>query len=412
MSAEDMANGAAVSDGAFRVLRWLTFSLFFLFALTSESVGVIIPEIIHLFDLSMTAAGSFHYATMSGIALGGLLLGTIADRIGAKSGILVGLAVFGASCAAFGFTSQFSMFVVLLFVGGLAIAMFKTAALALISDISASRGQHTRLMNLVEGFFGIGAIVGPAMVAWLISEGYSWIWLYLFAAVLCGVTAIMTLRSPFPERRKVDDSASKSHLADQIVALRDPYVLGFSLAAILYVGVETAIYVWMPTVLDAHAREWPVLAAYALSIFFVLRATGRFLGAWLLDILPWEKVIAVNAVLILICFLVALADQERLAVFALPFSGLFMSVIYPTINSKALSGFPKARHGSIAGIVLFFTCISAVVAPLVMGLVSDAYGDPIEGFKVAVGFAILLAAGAVYNLWFRPAEVRLAGQGD
>jgi len=43
-------------------------------------------------------------------------------------------------------------------------------------------------------------------------------------------------------------------------------------------------------------------------------------------------------------------------VYLLALSGLFMSVIYPTLNSKGISCFPKAEHGAIAGVILFFTC--------------------------------------------------------
>ena len=90
-----------------RILRWLTFSLFFLFALTSESVGVIIPAVIAEFKIGMTVAGMFHYATMAGIALGGVVLGSVIDRLGAKQGILIGLAAFGVSCALFAVTHRF-----------------------------------------------------------------------------------------------------------------------------------------------------------------------------------------------------------------------------------------------------------------------------------------------------------------
>ena len=64
----------------------------------------------------------------------------------------------------------------------------------------------------------------------------------------------------------------------------------------------------------------------------------------------------------------------ELAVYLLPLSGLFMSVIYPTINSKGISCFPKSEHGAVAGVILFFTCVSAALGPLAMGAVSDAMG--------------------------------------
>src|SRR3954463_9242634 len=41
------------------------------------------------------------------------------------------------------------------------------------------------------------------------------------------------------------------------------------------------------------------------------------------------------------------------------------------ISSASDSG---DRHGAAAGVILFFTCVSAVVAPLAIGAVGDAFG--------------------------------------
>ncbi len=88
-----------------------------------------------------------------------------------------------------------------------------------------------------------------------------------------------------------------------------------------------------------------------------------------------------------------------------------MSVIYPTINSKGISCVPKSEHGAAAGVILFYTCISAVLAPLAMGAVSDAMGGPIYGFALATGFSALLFVGLLLNQIFNPAG-RIFEQAD
>jgi fucose permease len=79
-----------------------------------------------------------------------------------------------------------------------------------------------------------------------------------------------------------------------------------------------------------------------------------------------------------------------------------MSVIYPTLNSKGISCLPKSEHGAGAGVILFFTCVSAVAAPLAIGAVGDTFGHIIYGFWLATGFAVLLFAGAVMNWLVNP----------
>ena len=108
--------------------------------------------------------------------------------------------------------------------------------------------------------------------------------------------------------------------------------------------------------------------------------------------------------MILVCFAISIAGGVAWGVYSLPLSGLFMSVIYPTINSKGISCVPKSQHGGAAGVILFYTCISAVLAPLAMGAVSDAMGGPLYGFMLATGFAALLFLGLLLNGAFNPAE--------
>src|SRR5437016_10848920 len=112
------------------LIKTLTYVMFMMFAMTTDSVGLIIPEIIKTFQLSLTAAGTFQYATMTGIALAGLLLGQLADRFGRRPTIIVGLTLFATACFLFAAGNTFLFFAALMGLSGIAIGVFKTAALA------------------------------------------------------------------------------------------------------------------------------------------------------------------------------------------------------------------------------------------------------------------------------------------
>jgi len=178
--------------------------------------------------------------------------------------------------------------------------------------------------------------------------------------------------------------------------------------AFLYVAVECAVYVWMPTLVEKYEGSLILIATYSLTIFFVLRASGRFIGVWLLSRFNWSLVLSIFSFLILLCFLGSVIGGLEMAIVLLPLSGLFMSVIYPTINSKGISCFPKAKHGSVAGVILFFTAAGAAIGPLAMGGVSDLFGhNAIYGFILATVFAALLFTGTIINLIFNPTKARL-----
>jgi fucose permease len=387
-----------------RLIRWLTCLMFFTFAMTTDAVGSVIPRIIEEYRLSMTAASAFQYATMTGIAVGALLLGFLADRLGRKRTIIVGLALYGASSLVFAASDRFVAFVFLLGLGGLGISVFKIGALALVGDVSVSTIAHTRFMNTIEGFFAVGAIVGPAIVATLSGAGWSWKWLYVIAAAICVALVAMAGRAQYPRTR---GHAERANLAQMVAVMRDPLALAVSALVVLYVAVEGAVYVWMPTYLLGYDGPLTWLPAYALSLFFVLRAVGRFVGAWLLARVSWTAALALFGAAILACFVGSLVLGVERAAWLLPLSGLFMSIMYPTLNSKGISCFPKSQHGAAAGVILFFTAAAAALAPLAMAAVSDAYGSTRAGFVLATGFAVLLCAGLLANWLLDPARRRL-----
>lgn len=376
----------------------LTYAMFFMFAMTTDAVGEIIKIAKGDMNLTNTQASAFHWATMMAIALSGILFGYFADKFGRKRTIIAGLSLYGMASAAFFLGSSFQLYFTLLFISGLAIGIFKTAALALISDITTSTEEHTRTMNALEGFFGIGAILGPLLVVTLHARGISWTYLYLFAAALCLVMIIWAAFTKYPETKKTSDEPI--NLWKSFALMNNKYAMGFSMAIALYVAAEVSIFVWLPSYLEGYSgaqiATW--LATYAVMVFFVFRALGRFLGVWILKHVKWTTVMMVFSGIIFTCFAASAFFGQTTAAFLMPLSGLFMSMMYPTLNSKGISCFPKSQHGAVAGLILFFTAVSAAAIAPIMGFVADSFGGDMRyGFILAAGLAGLLFLGMIYN---------------
>ena len=409
-------------DPSSRMIRWLTYLMFMMFAMTSDSVGEIIKEVKVAFSVTNAQASLMHSLPMLGIALSGLFLGFLADKLGRKPTIIIGLALFGLARYSFLIANDFVLIVSLMSLSGVAVGIFKTGALALIGDISTSTKQHTATMNGAEAFFGVGAIIGPLIVAYLIHQGVAWQWLYVIAGGVCTLLIIGALLVKYPAyTRDTASGEKKVSIAQSLSLVKNPYALGFSVGAFLYVAAESAIYVWMPSYLVCDATTLKAtydcytegfsqtLAIYSVTAFFILRAAGRFVGIWMMSHFNWALVLMVFTGAIVLCFGLGLWGGKQLALFLFPLTGIFMSVIYPTFNSKGISCFPKHQHGSVAGVILFFTAAGAAAGPFIMGLVSDANGgDAKYGFMVATGFAAVLFVGLVYNYIKNPTKERLA----
>ena len=261
------------------LIRWLTYLMFMMFAMTSDSVGEIIKEVKREFDVTNTEASLMHSLFMIGIAFSGLFLGFLADKFGRKNTIILGLSLFALSCYFFLVGDSFSFILGLITLSGIAVGVFKTAALALIGDISRSTKEHTGIMNGAEAFFGVGAIIGPLLVAWLVREGVDWKLLYVIAGGLCTLLIVLAWKADYPAHSSGAAPKEPINITRSLKLLGNPYAMGFSVGAFLYVAAESAIYVWMPSYLVCDAKDvaatfscytsgpdkW--LAMYAVSVF-------------------------------------------------------------------------------------------------------------------------------------------------
>ena len=50
------------------LIKWLTYLMFLMFAMTSDAVGSVIPKVIEEFRLSLKAVSALHYVPMAAIA--------------------------------------------------------------------------------------------------------------------------------------------------------------------------------------------------------------------------------------------------------------------------------------------------------------------------------------------------------
>src|SRR5690606_19772014 len=122
-----------------------------------------------------------------------------------------------------------------------------------------------------------------------------------------------TALAPFP--RPAGREEQPADPRDAMRMLGGPYALFFAILLMLYVAAEAAIYVWAPTYFAGYEGPNAWLAALCVSVFFVLRAAGRFFGAWLLSRLDWTRVLALCSTAMAALFWIGVAGGRPVAVF-------------------------------------------------------------------------------------------------
>src|ERR1700719_1971045 len=99
------------------------------------------------------------------LAFAGLLLsaGALADRVGLRTGFLVGLAVFGLGSAACAWATSLAALIVARVVQGAGAAALMPCSLALIAYLFPDSADRRRALGVWGGMSGIGLASGPVL---------------------------------------------------------------------------------------------------------------------------------------------------------------------------------------------------------------------------------------------------------
>src|ERR1700691_6296360 len=147
--------------------------------------GVALPLIARQFQIGPTQNGLVTAASLCGILIGAVGLGTLSDQFGRKSMFVVEMIIFTAFLGAAVFCTSFASLVFCLFGLGLALGCDCPTAHMIISESipSTSRG---RLVLGAFAFQAVGALGGTAvgyLVLSTLPEISAWRWMYASAII-------------------------------------------------------------------------------------------------------------------------------------------------------------------------------------------------------------------------------------
>lgn len=249
--------------------RAVLYAGFTLSGLMTVLLGVLVPELRRLYALGDGQAGAvfavqFFAATAASSSYGWTAGRWPAARVAGVSYLIL---ASGAACFLAGGLAAVWAGVAVYGVGlGLNIAAVNLA-MAL-----SRRGEAVRSLNLLNLFWGAGAVAGPAIISWALSCAplpavMGGLAIFLAAA---GVTTLWLHRaqagSPPGSSEPAGGAASRFPWLELIFLF-------------LYVGAETCLSGWLPSLGQRRLNLSPPSAAAAQSLFWLGILAGRSLSA-------------------------------------------------------------------------------------------------------------------------------------
>jgi fucose permease len=363
--------------------RWTLAILVFVAvdAVSLQIRGALLPSIGEAFDVGEGALGLVAPAGTVGFLIAVLAVGMVAGRVPIKLSLVGGVACGALFLAGMAVAPSYWPFLLLLFVHGAALGVFRGLDRVLLSHLYPNRRGSA--FNLHSLAWAVGAVSGPALVALLLPRAD---WQVVFGLVALGFLPVLVLLwgLSVPESVRNERPLSLAAVPD---LLRTRSVFGMSLALLFVGGVEGAVFTWLPYY--AATSLPPATAALALSAYLLAYVPGRIAYTTLADRVAYRPLLLVISTLAVpasyVAFVVAEGYLLLLSVFVL---GLFVSGLFPTLSAVGVDAVPE-YSGPASAISTAATYVGIAVVPLVLGLVAER-----ESIGVAMGIPVVLL-GAV-----------------
>jgi len=325
------------------------------------------------------------FAVVSGVTQAPI--GYLADHIGARKILLIGLTLGGLALIMLGLHLSYPWLIASAVLLGLANSVYHPADYAILSaHMDESRMGRAFSIHTFAGF--VGGAVAPATVAALVATigGNG-------ALIVCGAVgpavALLLMVLDVPDAHAAGRDANGARVPKQSIITPTLIVLTifFMLLSLSNAGISNFGVV---ALMSGYGTSFSA-ANIALTAFLGASAAGVLAGGFLADRTQRHGQVAaacfgINAVLVLIIALVGL--PTFLLTLAMGLAGFLGGVIAPSRDMLVRNAAPAGAAGRAFGIVSTGFNIGGIISPLLFGWIMDQ-NMPHWVFGTSVVFMVL-----------------------
>ena len=361
---------------------WLTAAAFFgflVFGFTDNLKGPTLPEILDNLVINYSTGGTILLGSYVGFVVASFSAGLLAEARGVKSVLLVAAASLLIGVGGFSFASSAVLLTLFMLFQGIGMGALELGCNSLIVQLHAA--DKGRYLNLMAVTHGLGATLAPLYAGWLLANEQSWRSVFRWDIVLIGllIAFFVLMRLP-PRRSDIEKNLTMRELGSTAFS---PTLLLFYFAITCYVAVEISIGAWLVEYLQQIHGLGVSQSTLALSLFFGLVMVGRLVGSVVVDRIGYLRAVVIAMACGTLCIGIGLFVPQ--AFWMLPVSGLFLSIIFPTLTA-AVSNVFTTNVSAILGLLFTFAGLGGIFGPWVVGLAADRVG-------IQPGFGLILLFG-------------------
>lgn len=365
------------------------------------SLGPVLDPILADLDIPLSQGGLISVAFAVGMLIGVVALNFFLAHVPVRWGLIGAAWLQAVALAASGLLARslWSLFIAYLFVGMGCVFLNSLPGMWVGSHVKVGT-SHAMVVLLL--FFAIGMMLAPVVIGVALGLGATWRWVFSAEAILSVILAVILTVMP------VSDISGRENLRwrqlRDVVGSNPRLFAAVIVAAVLYVGAEFILNVWLAKFTIDVFGAGKNLASQVVALFWAGLVVGRLMVIPLTRKVPASRLLmAATGTMAVFALGIALSTSLAMVMVMAFMSGLGTSASYALIAS--FSGrFPAWHAGVLYSAVVMAAAFGRIIFPYVIGPIADSLG-----FRVAIGLAFVLAAAvSVLSLYLH----RVSGEGE
>ena len=356
----------------------LVFSLFFLWAISSNLLPTMIRQLMKTCELNTFEASFTESAYWLAYFIFPIPIAMFMKRYSYKAGIVFGLllaAIGGLLFFPAAAIKEYWAYLCIFFIIATGMCFLETAANPYVTALGDPATAPRRL-NLAQSFNGLGAFIAAMFLSKLILSGdtytretlpmdYPGGWdayiqmetdamklPYMALALLLLLIAVVIVFSKLP---KIGDEGRKSESKEKLIdfgVLKHRHLRWGVIAQFFYNGGQTAINSLFLVYCCTYAGLPEATATTYFGLYMLMFLLGRWIGTGLMVKFRPQDMLLVYALANVALCAVVMAFGGQIGLYAMLGISFFMSIMYPTHFSLALEGLGEQTKSGSAFLVM------------------------------------------------------------
>jgi len=373
--------------------------------------ALILTAVVKDLDLTLATGGQLASLTLAASALGGLVFGVVADKLGRTRALSLSILLYSVFTFACGLAQNVWQLAIFRFLLGLGMGGEWASGATLVSETWPEK-HRGKALGIMQSCWAIG-YGAAALVVGLVLPTYGWRAVF-FVGILPALFTLWirrNLEEPEMWRRSRQEVPSRQELSSR---QEMPSRLGAPVHLIVLLTLMNAatmfawwgLNLWVPSYLSLPVEQGGIgLSTTTMSMFVIAMQVGMWLGYVTFGFISdtFGRKPTYVTYLVLAAALVWAYGSTREPMFLLvlgPFVAFFGTGYFSGFGAVASEIFPTAIRATALGVTYNSGRLLSAAAPFVIGTLAQQ-----QGFGMAfsiTAFAFLIAA----MLWIGIPETR------